>query len=80
MSKFEITVSVNISESDEKKEHGPKIQPNEAFSMTINEKDAVSIDNCEKAVLETLNPAIRESVSRHLSDVSKKKLLKKHRN
>jgi hypothetical protein len=80
MSKFEITVSVNICESDEKKEHGPKIQQNGAFSMTINEKDAVSIDNCEKAVLETLNPAIRESVSRHLSDVSKKKPLKKHRN
>ncbi|MCP4552360.1 MAG: hypothetical protein GY834_10030 [Bacteroidetes bacterium] len=80
MNKFKITVNVDICESDEKREHGPRVQQNGAFSMTINEKDAVSIDNCEKAVLTTINPAIRESVAKHLSEVSKKKPSKKHRN
>lgn len=79
MNKFEITVSVNISESDEKKENGLKKLKNGNFSMTINETDAISIDNCEKAVLETAYPAIRESVAKHLSDVSKKKPPKKHK-
>jgi len=80
MNKFKITVSVNICEIDEKKQNGLKKQKNGTFSMTINEANAISIDNCEKAVLETAYPAIRESVSRHLSDVSKKKSMKKNRN
>ena len=41
--------------------------------MAISEQDAVSIDMCEKSVLQTAYPTIREAVSKHLSKVSKKK-------
>ena len=45
-----------------------------SFSMTISEQDAASIDMCEKSVLQTAYPTIREAVSSHLSEVSKKSI------
>jgi len=45
--------------------------------MTISEKDAMSIDLCERAVLMAAHPTIREAISKHLSEISKKKPLKK---
>jgi len=50
---------------------------NGCFAMTISEKNAISIDNCERSLLQTAYPAIREAISKHLSDVSKKRFLKK---
>ncbi|MDL1989192.1 MAG: hypothetical protein LWX08_16475, partial [Deltaproteobacteria bacterium] len=51
-----------------------KIKNNDgSFSITISEQDAISIDMCEKSVLQTAYPTIREAVSKHLSEVSKKK-------
>ena len=47
------------------------------LSMTIDEKDAISIDKCEKSVLLTAYPTIRDAISAHLSEVSKKKRVKK---
>jgi len=44
--------------------------------MTINEKDAISIDNSERALLSTAYPAIREALTKHLENVSKKSLEK----
>jgi len=41
--------------------------------MAISEQNALSIDMCEKSVLQTAYPTIREAVSKHLSKVSKKK-------
>jgi hypothetical protein len=40
------------------------------FSMVINRNDAESIDKIEKAALKLTFPAIRDAVSKHLSDVS----------
>jgi len=36
-------------------------------------EDIYSIDMCEKSVLQTAFPTIREAVSKHLSEISKKK-------
>jgi hypothetical protein len=44
--------------------------------MTISEQDAISIDNCERAVLMAAHPTIREAISRQLSKISKKALEK----
>jgi hypothetical protein len=45
--------------------------------MVIDGKDAVSIDQSEKALLSTAYPSIREALSKHLENISKKKSLKK---
>ena len=76
MGKYKIKVKVELVECTEAKKHDPSKQEDGSFTMTISGQDAVSIDNCEKAVLRTAYPAIREAISKHLSEISKKKLLK----
>ena len=78
MGKYKIKVKVEIVESDQlnENEHGPQEQNDGSFTMLIDEKDAVSIDNSEKALLETAYPTIRKALSKHLENVSKKKPLK----
>ena len=79
MGKYEIRVKIEIVESDQHNEnaHGPQEQKDGSFTMIIDEKDAVSIDNSEKALLSAAYPTIRKALSTHLEKVSKKKSLKK---
>ncbi len=72
MGKYKIKVKVELVECTEAKKHDPSKQEDGSFTMTISELDAVSIDNCEKAVLRTAYPTIREAISKHLSEISKK--------
>ena len=73
MSKYKIKVSVEFVECDEVENHDLKKNNDGSFSIVIGERDATSIDMCEKSVLQTAYPTIREAVSNHLSQVSKKK-------
>jgi hypothetical protein len=74
MSKFKIKVSVEFVECDDETENHEVNKNNDgSFSMRISEQDAISIDMCEKSVLQTAYPTIREAVSNHLSQISKKK-------
>ena len=77
MGKYEIRVKVEVIECDKQNEHGPQEQNDGSFTMIIDEKDAVSIDNSEKALLSTAYPTIRDALSKHLENVSKKKSLKR---
>ena len=77
MSNYKIKVNIEIVESDDPKVKDAKEQNDGSFKMTINEKDAISIDNSERALLQTSYPAIREALAKHLENVSKKKALKK---
>jgi len=43
-----------------------------AFEMIIDGNEAASIDACEQALLKTNFPALREAISKHLTDISKK--------
>jgi hypothetical protein len=79
MSNFKIKVHVEIVECDEKDAKAAERQDDGSFAMVINEKDAISIDNSEKALLRTSYPAIRKALSEHLENVSKKKSSKKPR-
>jgi hypothetical protein len=69
-------VKVEIVESSKQNAHEPQEQNDGSFTMIIDEKDAVSIDHSEKALLETAYPTIRKALSKHLENVSKKKPLK----
>ena len=73
MAKYRVKVHVELVECDDTVNPEPKNNNDGSFSMTISENDAISIDMCEKSVLQTAFPTIREAVSKHLSEISKKK-------
>jgi hypothetical protein len=78
MSKYKVKINIELVECDNDfREHGPVKEKNGGFTMTISEQDAMSIDKCEKSVLLAAYPSIRDAISKHLSDISKKKPLKK---
>lgn len=77
MGKYKIRVKVELLECDGDKGHGVIKEDDGCFAMTITEQDAMNIDNCENALLRTAYPTIRDAISKHLSEVSKKKRLKK---
>ena len=77
MDRYKIKVHVELVECDDAVNHKLTKNNDGSFSMAISEQDAISIDMCEKFVLQTAYPTIREVVSKHLSDISKKKSRKK---
>jgi hypothetical protein len=79
MGKYTIRVKVELVECEEAKVRGVQKESDGHFSMTIDERDAISIDKCEKALLLTAYPSIRDAISAHLSEISKKKPRKKGR-
>lgn len=73
MTGYKVKVSVELVECNESICDSPTEQQDGSFSMVISEKDAVSIDKCEKTVLQTAYPTIRSALSEHLTRVSQKK-------
>jgi hypothetical protein len=73
-SNYKIEVKIDIKTTNENQLN--EIQGyNDSFSMIINQNDAESIDKIEKAALMVTFPAIRKSVSKHLSNVSLQKAI-----
>lgn len=70
---YKIRVKVEIVESDQELTEGHLESEAGQFELVINEAQAVSIDDCEQALLRTNYPAIRAAIARHLSEISKKK-------
>ena len=77
MGNYKIRVKVEFVQCDDPEQDSPMKQNDGSFEMSIDEADAISIDNCEKAVLRTSHEAIRDALSEHLSQASKKKPSKK---
>lgn len=77
MGKYKVMVKVELVECNDDVKEELNYEKDGSFSMAISEQDAIKIDSCEKAVLMTAYPTIREAISRHLSEISKKKSLKK---
>ena len=79
MGNYKIRVKVEFVECDEAEQHLPMKSKDGGFEMFIDETDAISIDMCEKAALQTSHEAIRDALSEHLSEASKKKPWKKRK-
>ncbi len=77
MTKYKIEVNVKVVECNENVNVKPKKYDDGSFAMVISEEDAISIDKCETSVLRTAYPSIREAVSNHLTQMSKKKPMKR---
>ncbi len=73
MSKYKINVTINLVECDEEANDNPMELEDGSYQYTINGDTGESIDDCEKAVLSTAYPAIRDAIGRHMEKVSKKK-------
>ena len=77
MSNYKIRVKVEFIECNDPEQDSPMKQSDGSFEMSIDEADAISIDNCETAALRTSYEAIRGALSEHLSQASKNKALEK---
>jgi len=75
MGNFKIKVKIEFVECETNTDKDPQEKDDGSFEMIIDEKDAISIDNSEKALLATAYPSIRKALAKHLEEVSKKKTL-----
>ena len=70
---YKIKVKVEIVESEGEAAGDPVQTEAGQFEMVISEGQAMSIDQCEQALLDTNYPAIRAALAHHLTELSKKK-------
>lgn len=70
---YKIKVHIEIVESDEEIQGEPQELGAGQFELVVDEKHALSIDDCEQALLRTNYPAVRAALAAHLSAMSKKK-------
>ena len=75
MSDYKIRVKVEIVESQDSEENVPMKTKDGWFELNMSEEAAISIDSCEETLLKMNYTAMREAISTHLSEVSKKKTL-----
>ncbi len=76
MKRHRIRVKVEFEEFDSEspiREQPEKVSDG-CFEIDLPEPLAIDIDACEQAVLAANFPAIRDALSTHLSEMSKKKL------
>lgn len=76
MGNYQIKVNIEIVESKDSITNEPNKTGDGGFRLTISEADAISIDKCENALLRINYKAVREAISKHLEEISKKKRLK----
>lgn len=72
MGNYKIKVNVEIVECPESELTDPVKKGDGCFEMNISEGTAISIDKCEQALLKTNYKSIRDAISAHLTEVSKK--------
>jgi len=73
MSRYRISVEVQMEESDEAVDTNPVEQADGSFRWVILDETASRIDDCEQALLRTHYAAVRQAISAHRSAVSPKK-------
>ncbi len=73
MSRYKIRVQIEMIPCDDAPTREPMKAPDGSLSIVLSEAEAIKIDACEQALLQTTYPRLREALATHLSDVSKKK-------
>jgi hypothetical protein len=73
MGKYKVRVKVEIVETDAATETDVEQHEDGSFELVMSEAQAISIDDCEESLLRANFPAIREAISKHLTEISKKK-------
>jgi hypothetical protein len=70
---YKIRINVEIVPTTERPNATPVHRDDGTIEVVIPESEASSIDRCERRLLDTTHPAIRDALARHLSALSKKK-------
>ena len=70
MSNYEITIQVDMRETEQEVTQGAQHSTDGRFRIVISREAGQSIDHGEQAVLAVNYPALREALSRHFSKVS----------
>lgn len=73
MGNYQIKVNIEIVECKDSITNTIDKTADGEFRFTISEAEAINIDKCEHALLEVNYPAVREAISKHLENISKKK-------
>ena len=72
MKRHKIRIKIEIVECEEEVQSKPTKIDDGEFELVMSEKQSVSIDDCEAMILRANYPAIRDALSQHLSEISKK--------
>lgn len=75
MGSYQIRVNVEIVETSEQIDSKPVKMKEGGFKFNISEAEATSIDKNEKAFLRVTHETVRDAISGHLTEVSRKKAL-----
>ncbi len=75
MDTYKIRMKVEIVPCTESPTPAPIQQDDGSVEIIMPESEAISIDRCERKLLQTAYPTLRDTLSNHLSAVSKKKAL-----
>jgi hypothetical protein len=70
---YQIRVKVEIVPCTDVSTEAPVKQDDGSVHVTLAEADAINIDTCERVLLQTAYPTLREALATHFSAVSKKK-------
>jgi hypothetical protein len=73
MSNYEIKIQVDIRPTEQDVIANVAPSDDGSFRIVIGRDCGQSIDQCEQALLALNYPVLREALSRHLSEVSKRK-------
>jgi hypothetical protein len=73
MSSYKICVHIEMIPCDDAPTSTPVKDSEGHLSFVLSETDAVNIDACERALLQTTYPTLRETLATYLSEMSKKK-------
>lgn len=73
MSQYKIRVQIEMIPCDDAPTNTPIHGHDGSLSIVLSEADAIKIDACEQALLQTTYPKLREALATHLSEMSKKK-------
>ena len=72
MAGYKMRIHVEMIPCDEAPTREPVTAQDGSVSLVLSETDAMNIDACEHALLQTTYPTLRETLAPHLSEVSKK--------
>ncbi len=67
MEAYQVRVKVEIVPCTESPSREPVKQDDGSFKFTIAAPEAISIDTCERALLQTASPTLREALATHVS-------------
>ena len=73
MGNYQIKINIEIEESKNSITSEYNKTADGSITCTISETEAINIDKCENALLKINFEALREALSRHLEEISKKK-------